>query len=90
VKIRTQILLLCGCLLLALGGSWCEQHGWREPHGSISARAQPRKYIVDENGRRIYGKVILVIFQKVNFVIFQDDDGIEYVVAQDRVKESRP
>jgi len=85
VKIRTQILLLCGCLLLALGGSWCEQHGWREPHGSTSARAQPRKYIVDENGRRIYGKVIERGRARV---FFQGDDGIDYVVPVDRMKES--
>jgi hypothetical protein len=87
VTIRSQILLLCGCLLMAIGSVWCEQRGL------MSASARHGKYFLDANGRRIYGKVTDYIDVPksggLQYVFFQDDDnGISHHVRLDQVKES--
>jgi hypothetical protein len=89
VTIRTQILLLCGCLLMAIGSVWCEQRGL------MSASARHGKYFLDTNGRRIYGKVTVYIDVPKcggpQYVFFQDDDdGICHHLRLDEVKESPP
>jgi hypothetical protein len=78
MKIRAQLLLLCGSVLLAVGTSWCEQFG------GLFGPERQGTYRIDDNGRRVYGRVIK---RGTIGVIFEDEDGIEDVIAADRVKE---